>query len=403
MAETTRRVLMTTDTVGGVWTYSLELCQGLARHGVRVALATMGAPLTVEQRASIEQLDNVQVFESAYRLEWMSDPWDDVDRTGEWLRDLAWTLRPDIVHLGGYAHGALRWPAPVIVVAHSCVLSWWRAVKGEDAPAGWRTYRERVAAGLASADLVIAPTRAMLEAIFLHYRPGGATRVIANGRDPDGFTPGPGEPLIFAAGRLWDEAKNLAALAACSADLPWPVYVAGATRHPDGRDAWAASARPDMRLGMRLGMHLLGPLPQAQVARWLTRASIYALPARYEPFGLSALEAALSGCALVLGDIPSLREVWGDSAVYVDPGDSAQLGRVLRELIQAPEVRAALAARARMRARRFTARRMARAYLDAYDGLAGEGREIGPGRWGQESGPGRIAAPLQGQRQGSLP
>ncbi len=32
------------------------------------------------------------------------------------------------------------------------------------------------------------------------------------------------------------------------------------------------------------------------------------LPARYEPFGLSVLEAALSGCALVLGDIPSLRE-----------------------------------------------------------------------------------------------
>ena len=37
-----RRILMTADTIGGVWSYALELAQGLARHGVEVALATMG-------------------------------------------------------------------------------------------------------------------------------------------------------------------------------------------------------------------------------------------------------------------------------------------------------------------------------------------------------------------------
>jgi glycosyltransferase involved in cell wall biosynthesis len=382
---------MTTDTVGGVWTYSLDLCQGLARHDVQVALATMGAPLTAEQRTDIERLDNVQVFESTYRLEWMSDPWEDVDCAGEWLGDLASALCPNIVHLGGYAHGALRWPAPVVVVAHSCVLSWWRAVKGEDAPAEWRTYRQRVEAGLAGADLVVAPTQAMLDAIVSHYRPGGATRVIANGRDPARFTPGVKEKLIFAAGRLWDEAKNLATLDACSADLPWPVYVAGQARHPEGREA-AASARP--------GVHRLGTLPQAQVAWWLAKASIYALPARYEPFGLSALEAALSGCALVLGDIPSLREVWGDAAVYVDPGDAGALGRALRGLIQSPATRADLAARARLRAHGFTARRMTRAYLDAYDTLTGQGRERVPGPWGQTT-PDREATLLPHHREGT--
>jgi glycogen synthase len=58
-------------------------------------------------------------------------------------------------------------------------------------------------------------------------------------------------------------------------------------------------------------------------ADWYARASIYALPARYEPFGLSALEAALSGCALILGDIPSLREVWLEAAPYVSPDDES--------------------------------------------------------------------------------
>ena len=65
---------------------------------------------------------------------------------------------------------------------------------------------------------------------------------------------------------------------------------------------------------------MLGRLSAGELADWYARAAIYALPARYEPFGLSALEAALSGCALVLGDIPSLREIWGDAALFVPPG-----------------------------------------------------------------------------------
>ena len=57
---------------------------------------------------------------------------------------------------------------------------------------------------------------------------------------------------------------------------------------------------------------------------WLRRATIFALPARYEPFGLSALEAGLAGCALVLGDIP-MREVWHDAAMFVPPEQPAAL------------------------------------------------------------------------------
>ena len=53
---------------------------------------------------------------------------------------------------------ALPWHAPVVVVAHSCVRSWWRAVKGEGAPERLEAYRAAVAAGLAAARMVIAPT-----------------------------------------------------------------------------------------------------------------------------------------------------------------------------------------------------------------------------------------------------
>ena len=111
---------------------------------------------------------------------------------------------------------------------------------------------------------------------------------------------------------------------------------------------------------------LLGRLSQRALAAWLGRAAIYCLPARYEPFGLSVLEAALSGCTLVLGDIPSLREIWRHRAVFVPPDDPEALEEALSRLIADPDRRASLAAGSRARALQLTSERMVEAYLAAY-------------------------------------
>jgi glycosyltransferase involved in cell wall biosynthesis len=114
----------------------------------------------------------------------------------------------------------------------------------------------------------------------------------------------------------------------------------------------------------------LGELPPALLAAELGSASIYCLPARYEPFGLSVLEAALAGCALVLGDIASLRETWGEAAVYVAPEDHAGLRGALQRLVARPQERERLARAARARAQRLTHHAMAQACLSAYAGLS---------------------------------
>jgi len=351
------RILATADTVGGVWVYALELARALAPHGVEVALATMGAPPSADQRRELATLDNVELHESTFRLEWMQDPWLDVDRAGDWLLALEQRVRPDVVHLNGFVHGALPWTAPVLVVGHSCVRSWWQGVYGRTPPSEWDEYTTRVRAGLASADLVAAPSHAMLRALVRHYGSFVDTDVIPNGRDGTRFRPGHKESLIFAAGRLWDEAKNVAALCRVAQSLPWPAYVAGSKRSPDG-------AEPDVE-----HVHALGVLPANELAEWLGRASIYAFPARYEPFGLSVLEAALSGCTLVLGGIESLREIWGDAAAYVDPMDDDQLARTLQWMCDDASLRRALAARARTRALELTPALMAERYLAAYNRL----------------------------------
>lgn len=351
------RVLITTDTLGGVWTYSLELARALAGPA-RIALASMGAPLAPSQRAAVGEL-GIKICESNFRLEWMDNAWNEVAAAGDWLLDLEARLRPDIVHLNGFAHGSLPWRAPALVVGHSCVCSWWEAVHGRSAPPEWNTYRDAVAGGLRAASLVVAPTQAMRDTLNRLYGPLNDARVVYNGLDTAGFVPAAKEPLILSVGRLWDQAKNIAKIAEIAQKLPWPVYVAGDCRSPDDRELPMQNVRP------------LGRLPRDQVARWMSRAAIYVLPARYEPFGLSVLEAAASGCALVVGDIPSLREIWRDDAVYVPPDDAEGLCDALTLLTRDHAARRKLARRAMKRAAQFSLSRMADEYWDLYSELAG--------------------------------
>lgn len=358
VSQTIRHVLMTTDTVGGIWTYALELSRGLAEYGVQVSLATMGDYPSSDQKLEALSIPNVQMFESNFKLEWMQDPWEDVRGAGEWLLKLEQRLRPDIVHLNSYCFGALPWKAPSLVVGHSCVLSWWRAVIGEECDASWDLYRKEVTRGVRVANCLVAPSRTMLDSLYRHYSPVPAGIVIPNGRSRDRFAPAPKEPFILAAGRLWDKAKNIQLLDQVALDVRWPIRVAGEPHPPGSRQA-AQFGKLDR----------MGRLSPEALAIAYGRACIFAAPAKYEPFGLSILEAALSGCVLALGDIPSLKEIWGSAAVYVDPDSPMALKKTLNNLIDSPLLRHNLAQRARRKALRYSLERMTAAYLGLYQRL----------------------------------
>jgi glycosyltransferase involved in cell wall biosynthesis len=348
------KILLSTDTVGGVFTYTAQLAAELEARGEEVVVATMGERLRRKQRALLPRL----VHECGHRLEWMENPWKDVAAAGSWLLSLEEEERPDVVHLCSYAHGALPFQAPKVLVAHSCVLSWWRAVHGAEAPAEWDRYREEMGAGLDAADAVIAPTRAMLDELERDrdLRPGAAS-VIHNGSPPSPL-PGEKRSMVLGSGRFWDPAKNLAALDAAAEGLTWPVVVAG-DLGPEGETLHAASA---------------GVLDPATLAELRRGASIYAAPALYEPFGLGILEAAHDGCALVLGDIASLRELWEGAAVFVEPRDRSRLRRALEDLIEDRDKREELAGRAQRRAATYSISAAARAYQHLYTGLVSRAR-----------------------------
>jgi glycosyltransferase involved in cell wall biosynthesis len=263
----------------------------------------------------------------------------------EWLAALCDAQSAEILHVNGYALAASPIEIPVVVAAHSCVLSWHEAVHRAPAGKAWARYARAVQCGLDAAATIVAPTAAMLAEVERLYDFRHERLVIPNGRSGERQHACAKEPFVLGVGRVWDEAKNLAALERVAPALEWPVIVAGAGGS-------------------------LGHLGARDVAELFARASVFSSPARYEPFGLAALEAGLCGCALVLGDIASLREVWGDAALFVDPFDDLALESALRTLIDEAELRARLAAAARRRAVEYTPERMAQQYTALYTRLS---------------------------------
>jgi glycosyltransferase involved in cell wall biosynthesis len=100
----------------------------------------------------------------------------------------------------------------------------------------------------------------------------------------------------------------------------------------------------------------------------MSESRIYLSAARYDPFGLLPLQAALAGCALLLSDIPSYQEVWGDAAVFFQPDE---LRDRWQRLLDDDKECTRLAAKARQRAlERYSAATMAERYLAVYARVA---------------------------------
>jgi glycogen synthase len=360
-------VLMTADTVGGVWTYTHELVRGLLRRGHRVTLVSFGGAPSAGQTAWLEDLENLDFHATDYRLEWMQDSAADISASAAWLQQLIKDVRPDLLHFNQYAYGAIPTSLPKLIVAHSDVVSWWINARNEEPPDNpWlRWYRGLVNEGLRSADMVIAPSQWMLDSLKTYYATPNQTQVIYNARDAAAFRSVPKQNCVLTVGRLWDEAKQVTLLEKRTYSVP--VYVAGSESHPESLGAEIGQLRSGREVSF------LGPMSSDQLRDLYAKAAIYAGTSRYEPFGLAPLEAALSSCALLLNDIPSFREIWGDAVCYFERNSAESLAAEVHRLVTNPELRERYGARALERARTlFNPDRMLNSYEQVYTSLASQ-------------------------------
>jgi glycosyltransferase involved in cell wall biosynthesis len=349
------RVLMTADAVGGVWQYALDLVEGLRPHGVETTLAVLGPAPTADQRTMADAA-GAKLILTELPLDWTAENQGEVEEAGRAIARIAEQIRPDLVHLNSPALGAAaRFEAPVVAVCHSCVATWWQAVRGGALPEEfvWRT--DLVRQGYASADRLLAPTAAFARATAEAYGLSEAPAVVRNGRRSlASQADASSEPFVFTAGRLWDEGKNFAAIDHAAARLPVPVLAAGPLQGPNGTQVEARNAKT------------LGRLSDGEIARKLSARPIFVSVARYEPFGLAVLEAAQAGCPLVLSDIPTFRELWEGAALFVHPDDEDTLADAVNRLVQDAEARDRLGRAARERAVAYSLEAMSAGVLSAY-------------------------------------
>jgi glycosyltransferase involved in cell wall biosynthesis len=354
-------VLITADTMGGVWTYARELVTGLVYRGVKVTLVSFGNVPTPQQTAWMEPLDLLDFRPTGFRLEWMQESGPDLEASATHLQSVIDEVRPDLLHLNQFCYGALETDLPKLVTAHSDVIGWFQAVHGTEKDSSWlREYRRVVSAGLSGADVVIAPSQWMLSSLRRNYQVACPAHVIYNGRTPSLFNPYIGKDhYAVSLGRIWDLGKNAVLLT--QIDLPLLTYLGGENVNPEDKGEVQAHSR---RLIYR------GQLNQAQLQHVLSRASIYVATSQYEPFGLAPVEAAFSRCAILASDIPSFRELWGSNAIYFRSNDPESLEAELQRLASDRDRCFVYGKLAYEHAgKHYRAESMVKSYLDAYTRL----------------------------------
>jgi glycogen synthase len=365
-------VLFTSDTLNGIWTYTRELVSGLIGRGLRVTLVSFGEIPMPEQTTWMDRLHGLAYHPTAFRLDWMQEGKQDFEDASAYLCSLVKEVKPDLFHSNHMCYGALPVSVPRLVVAHGDLVTWWKAVHGREPQDGnWlRWYRRTIAQGLAEASAVVAPSEWMLNTIRSSYCGCAREMVIHNGRNPILFNPYVAkEDTVLTIGRLLDPAKQMNLLT--EQTHPVPLCIVGAeTTERDSEIQFRAEVR--FSNGTE-GVALKGPQSESQLRQLYSRAAMYAGTSRYEPSGMAILEAALSRCALILNDIPSLREVWGHAAVYFRTNDADSLAEAVRILSSDVQLRRNFANRAFQRAREcFNAHRMTDSYVQLYRSICAQ-------------------------------
>ena len=121
-------LLLTTDAVGGIWRYAVELSHGLAKRGHTITLAIVGPHASSAQTAELHP--RVRPVQTNLPLDWLADSPTDLDHASTTLAG----IDADIALLHAPALLRHRWPIPVAIMAHSCLATWFEAVRGGPVP-----------------------------------------------------------------------------------------------------------------------------------------------------------------------------------------------------------------------------------------------------------------------------
>jgi glycosyltransferase involved in cell wall biosynthesis len=269
------------------------------------------------------------------------------------LRGVPRELRRLGAALAHFQHALpLACPCPAVVTIHD--LSFERDASVMDV---WHrlVFRRMVPrAARGAARVLTVSERTKEDVVELYGIDSERIVVTPHGVDPR-FTPGPvsADSYLLLVGSV-EPRKNPLAAADAASELGMRLVVAGPERD-SGLTRELQSRGADVR----------GYVTEEELVGLYRGAAALLLPTRYEGFGLPALEAMATGTPVVAAPDAALKELAGDAAVFVEPGQLA--GGVRDALARRDELVAAGIARAA----KFTWEETARRTIAVYRGVLG--------------------------------
>jgi glycosyltransferase involved in cell wall biosynthesis len=333
MNNRTVSLVLATST-GGVGTHVRSLAAGLVEAGWNV---------TVCGPAATEQLFDFTAIGAQFRPVALTGAVGSLANTRALRRA---TRASELVH----AHGLRAGLVGVIAGRRPLVVTWHNAVIEQKVLArAFATATQRVVArgatvNLAASDDLAERARA-LGARDVRDGPIGIqrrtpSRSVAEVRDELGLQDG--QQVILSIGRLHPQ-KNLDVLVAAASrwrDREVVVGIAG--------DGPLRSMLAQQIAATDAPVHLLGR--RGDIADLLSAADLVVLPSQWEARSLAAQEALLAGRPLVATAVGGLPKLLGAGAELVTAGDVDALDQAVRQLLDDPQERSALAARGRTQA-----------------------------------------------------
>jgi glycosyltransferase involved in cell wall biosynthesis len=204
-------------------------------------------------------------------------------------------------------------------------------------------------------------TRADL--VRVYGLPADRIEVVLHGVEPEFFALDRSrtEPFVLCVSTLHPH-KNLGRLIRAYArrKREWRLTIAGM------RGFFAEALDKLIReLGVGDSVELTGWIPREELLRLYARAQAFVYPSTFEGFGMPVLEAMAAGIPVACSDIPPLREVAGDTALFFDPLNEDAIAGALDRITTDAGLRARLTEAGPERAREFTWERAARESLAA--------------------------------------
>lgn len=161
------------------------------------------------------------------------------------------------------------------------------------------------------------------------------------------------KPYFIYVGNLKPH-KNLDALirafATAASDVPHDLVLVG--QRFANAELSADSQSHLAQLGDRI--RFTGKINDPALKALVAAAEAMIFPSLYEGFGLPPLEAMAAGCPVAASDIPPVREVCGDNALYFNPENVTDIAAAIRRLANDPDLRGTLRDGGRVRARAFS-------------------------------------------------